>query len=145
MRDLTEHGVDQYRARTPWVLQHFGTYGDGTCGVFGVPSLIDRRLLRVIAASGFGWEHVSVSRVKRTPTWGEMEHIKRLFFRDDETVMQLHVPSGEHINCHPYCLHLWRPLDVEIPRPPRVMVGPSATELQQSETLRRWNVELTKA
>jgi hypothetical protein len=42
--------------------------------------------------------------------------------------MELHVPIAEHINLHPNCLHLWRPQDVEIPRPPAYMVGPDAME-----------------
>ena len=29
------------------------------------------------------------------------------------------------LDCHPHCLHLWRPLDAEIPRPPGWMVGPA--------------------
>jgi hypothetical protein len=33
--------------------------------------------------------------------------------------MQVHVPASEHINIHPYTLHLWRPLLLEIPRPPQ--------------------------
>lgn len=77
---------------------------------------------RVVASFGLGWDHVSVSRSDRCPTWDEMCQIKRRFFRDDETVMQLHVPPHENINMHPYCLHLWRPQDVPIPRPPAVMV-----------------------
>ena len=55
-----------------------------------------------------------------------MEQVKRLFFRDDETAMQLHVQPADHINCHPHCLHLWRPHGVEIPRPPAFMVGPTS-------------------
>jgi hypothetical protein len=38
-----------------------------------------------------------------------MDAIKRLFFHDTETVMQLHVARTSHINLHPFCLHLWRP------------------------------------
>jgi hypothetical protein len=53
-----------------------------------------------------------------------MEHVKRLFFKDDETAMQLHVPPSDHLSLHPYCLHLWRPQDREIPRPPSIMVAP---------------------
>jgi hypothetical protein len=37
--------------------------------------------------------------------------------------MQLHVAVKEHINCHPYCLHIWRPHDQVIPLPPSIMVG----------------------
>jgi len=69
------------------------------------------------------WDHVSVSRANRCPNWPEMEHVKRLFFQDTETAMQLHVPAADHINNHPYCLHLWRPHGVEIPRPPAIFVG----------------------
>jgi hypothetical protein len=79
--------------------------------------------LLVLASYGFGWDHISVSLKHRCPNWPEMEHVKRMFFLDHETVMQLHVPTEEHINNHPYCLHLWRPHNVEIPRPPALMVG----------------------
>lgn len=53
--------------------------------------------LLVIASSGdpaVPWEHVSVSvsGARRCPTWEEMDAVKRLFWADDETVMQLHVP-----------------------------------------------------
>src|SRR5580765_4301097 len=80
--------------------------------------------LKVIASDGEGWDHVSVSLKHRTPTWDELEFIRALFFRDDETVMQLHVPREDHVNVHPFCLHLWRPNDGrEIPRPRALLVG----------------------
>src|SRR5882672_9247876 len=62
--------------------------------------------LRVIASHGDGWDHVSVSCHHRCPTWNEMSFIKSVFFFDAETVMQLHVPSSDHVNYHPFCLHL---------------------------------------
>ena len=70
------------------------------------------------------FEHVSVSlsTEEGTPTWEEMDAVKRLFWRDDECVMQLHVPKESHINTHEGCLHLWRPLEEEIPRPPQALV-----------------------
>lgn len=67
------------------------------------------RGLRIIASNGAGWDHVSVSLPDRCPTWDDMEYVRKLFFKPDETVMQLHVPESDHINNHPYCLHLWRP------------------------------------
>lgn len=79
--------------------------------------------LRVIASNDMGWDHVSVSCADRCPTWEEMEHVKRSFFWPHETCMQLHVPEAEHINCHPYCLHIWRPHALPIPRPENWMVG----------------------
>lgn len=102
---------------------HYGCEGDDTCGLFIIRDIKLKNALKVIASSGEGWDHVSVSLPHRCPTWDEMEHVKRLFFRDDETAMQLHVPPTDHINVHPFCLHLWRPQGVEIPRPPGWMVG----------------------
>lgn len=92
--------------------------------MFRLTSPIDGGVLTVVASSGDGWDHVSVSRTNRCPNWPEMEFVKRRFFKDDETAMQLHVPEADHVNFHPFCLHLWRPYDVEIPRPPEWMVGP---------------------
>lgn len=111
-----------------WERQIAGGVGDDTGGCFRVKSKIDGGDLRIMASSGMDWDHVSVSRANRCPNWPEMEQVKHLFFRDDETAMQLHVPPIEHINCHPNCLHLWRPHTQEIPRPPSIMVGPPATE-----------------
>ena len=93
-------------------------------GAFIIPSPRDNRELRVVASTGEGWDHVSVSRADRTPSWEEMEHIKRLFFKDDECAMQLHVPVQEHLNHHPHCLHLWRPHGKDIPRPPANLIAP---------------------
>ena len=122
MRDLRV--LNCYRRTDAAVIEMYGDTGDHTCGVFELPSPIDGGTLRVIASVGEGWDHVSVSRQNRCPNWPEMEHVKRLFFKDDETAMQLHVPPSDHISHHPHCLHIWRPLDVEIPRPPADHVGP---------------------
>lgn len=115
--------LNQYRMHGPEVIRHYGWAGDDTCGMFEVPSPIDKAPMRVIASAECGWEHVSVSRRNRCPNWPEMAAIKSLFFGDGETVMQLHVPASDHVNDHPNCLHLWRPTRGEIPRPPQWMVG----------------------
>ena len=108
MRDL--HELDRYRVTDRAALARCGGWaGDGDCGSFVIPSPIDRAPLMVIASNDAGWDHVSVSRKNRCPNWAEMEHVARLFFRDDEAAMQLHVPAQEHINIHPNVLHWWRP------------------------------------
>ena len=76
-----------------------------------------------------GWEHVSVSTRTRCPTWLEMCLVKELFWKDDETVMQLHPPKADWINNHPFTLHLWRHRELEIPRPPGVLVGIQGLQL----------------
>jgi hypothetical protein len=121
MRNLRE--LDLYRDAGPRVLELYGTVGDETCGVFNLPSCIDAATLHIVASCGEGWEHVSVSRKNRCPNWFEMEQVKRAFYADDETAVQFHVPSRDHINLHPYCLHLWRPTASALPRPPGWMIG----------------------
>lgn len=79
--------------------------------------------LRAIASDGEGWEHVSVSLPQRCPSWDEMCRIKALFWDDEDCVMQLHPPRSEWVNNMNFCLHLWRPVDAAIPRPPALMVG----------------------
>jgi hypothetical protein len=122
MRNLWVSEINRWRIRTDVGV------GDETCGAFVLPSPIDGQGLRVIASSGGGWDHVSVSRTKRCPNWPEMDFVKRVFF-GDEVVMQLHVPSKDHVNYHAFCLHLWRPQSAEIPRPPAWMVGPVAGQI----------------
>jgi hypothetical protein len=88
------------------------------------PGYLSRRIaLRVLASNDDGWDHISVSLSDRTPSWDEMEFVKNLFFERDEVAMQLHVPATDHVNNHPFCLHLWRPHDQPIPRPPADLVG----------------------
>lgn len=114
MRDLRE--LDEYR------IDDFT--GDDRIynGVFIVISKTTRRHMRVIASNDEGWDHVSISLNYRCPNWHEMEQIKRMFFKDDETCWQYHVPPSDHINIHPHVLHIWRKHDFEIPMPPRVMI-----------------------
>lgn len=91
-------------------------------GAFTIP--MGGLLFFVLASSGGGWDHVSVSTPVRCPTWEEMETIKRMFFREDECAMQLHPPLNQYRNCHPFCLHIWKPLYQEIPLPPLEFVAP---------------------
>ncbi len=84
----------------------------------------DRGEMFVVISDGGSWEHVSVSTSNRCPTWEEMEWVKRRFWDEDDTVMQLHVPAADHVDCHTFCLHLWRPVGGGISRPPAWMVGP---------------------
>ena len=123
MRNLTVLPAAQYRRRD-LELQAFGREGDAGNGVFVVPAATSLGYMFCIVSNGAGWDHVSVSRPKRIATWADMERAKRVFFADDETAMQLHVPVADHLNHHPRCLHLWRPQHADIPRPPSSLVAP---------------------
>lgn len=80
-------------------------------------------ILRIISSIGMGWEHVSVSTASRCPHWDEMCFVKDLFWLPTECVVQYHPPESDWVNNHPYCLHLFRPTEGEILRPPAILVG----------------------
>lgn len=130
MRSNPTKRIEDYRVTEG----RFGSTADfGANGCFAVPHR--GVLLRIMASDGTdwhlcglpspAWEHVSVSVETRCPTWEEMDYVKRLFWRDDETVLQLHVPRDRHVNFHNYCLHLWKPIGVDVPLPPVETVGPA--------------------
>lgn len=116
-------------------LAVMGRLGGATVGCFAFPSPVDGKRLKVIASALYGWDHVSVSREDRCPTWEEMEHVKRAFFKTSECAMQIHVPEQEHVSNHPYCLHLWRPHVEPIPRPPVEMVGVKGMSADEARSL----------
>lgn len=115
MRDLTSPEIHRYRVK-------YNTPDPRSEGAFYIPR--ETGDLRVIACAGGGWDHVSVSLDGRIPIWEEMDFIARMFFKEDETAVQYHVPRSDHVNCNPYTLHLWRPLSKlrKVPRPPAWMV-----------------------
>lgn len=94
----------------------------GNNGAF-VLTLKHNQYVRVIASDQLGWEHVSVSRRDRCPTWDEMCQVKAMFWDESDCVIQYHPPKSEYVNNHPYCLHLWRPVGGEIQMPPSYLVG----------------------
>lgn len=126
MRPLAEIIAMSVDKRNQMVLLDYGADGFQAICAFQPPmaGAFKRKAVRmvVIGAWGDGWDHLSVSLEKRTPTWEELEHARRLFTQPEETWMQLHVPPSDHVNINPNVLHLWRPLEGTIPRPPQYMV-----------------------
>lgn len=94
---------------------------DGFAGTFYDKK--SRCNLNFIMSWGAGFEHLSVSMPTRCPSWEQMCVMKELFWKDDEVCMELHPAKKDYVNNHPYCLHIWRPINQEIPLPPTIMVG----------------------
>lgn len=120
--------LERYRRSDgPWrSRRHDGPNGlfdipTGALG-FGAPVLT----IRLVVSNGMGWEHVSVSILytAKTPPWDLMTAIKQALWAPEDCVVQYHPPESEYVNHHPGCLHLWRPTEALLPRPPWVMVGP---------------------
>jgi hypothetical protein len=94
----------------------------GWNGMFLVP--LDGELWKVMISDGLGWRHLSVSNAQKklVPSWYTMCRLKDSFFGDQEWVCQFHPAKDDYINDHPGCLHLWQPLDAELPHPDFTLV-----------------------
>lgn len=130
MKSSLSH-LDRWRIQEP----HPSEPGS-TSGVFQIPHPDKKERERlhtyfnIISTSGGGWDHVSIhvryikdaKRMMRCPTWAEMCAIKEAFFNDDEAVVQFHPAKADYVNDHPCVLHLWKPVGIEIPKPPKIFV-----------------------
>ena len=121
MKKEPNMAADMFRIQPPG----FESSAGWNCGAFRVS--LKGATLRVMASDGnheIPWEHVSVSLEDRCPTWSEMCFVKDLFWSGDETVIQYHPPKSEYVNCHEFCLHLWKKIGCRIETPPTIAIGP---------------------
>lgn len=113
---------EKYRITTG-IMASDCSYGNN--GAFKI-TLSNRSIAYAIASDGGDWEHVSVHIVadgkQRTPTWNEMCKIKDLFWNNEDTVIQFHPAKSNYINIHKHTLHLWRPIEQQIPAPNKMFV-----------------------
>lgn len=95
---------------------------DGWNGHFMVP--LEGEFWQVRLSDGMGWKHLSVTNAQRKalPPWNVMCRLKEFFYGDDEWAVQFHPAKEDYINDHPFVLHLWAPLNDELPKPPIIMV-----------------------
>jgi hypothetical protein len=146
MKDEVPEIVEQHRI-TKGIASTTEEYG--FCGAFVLPGgvfgltfssircIVDDGTGKVLGEAGTweeveemktGWEHVSVCQLQgdkpKTPSWEIMAKVKRLFWKETERVVQYHPPEDEYVNCHPHVLHLWRPINENVPAPPPKLVGP---------------------
>jgi hypothetical protein len=95
---------------------------DGWNGLFLVP--MNGQIWEVMLSDGWGWRHLSVTNAQKRqlPPWEIMTRMKETFFADDAWVVMFVPPKEVYINDHPYCHHLWEPLNEPLPMPHFVMV-----------------------
>lgn len=114
-------GLEKLSRANRWRIragQFASTDQDGFNGHFLVP--LNGELWHVIIADGWGWKHLSVTNAQKRmmPPWEIMCRLKEAFFADDEWACQFHPAKDDYVNDHPYCLHLWLPLEEPLPKPP---------------------------
>jgi len=105
-------------------------------GFDGMSLAKPKEKISIVCSWAAGWEHVSINRWDRTPTWEEMCELKEIFWRDDEAVMQIHPPKSEYVNNLEHCLHLWRPIEQfngKIPLPDSLLVGIKGLKVKRSK------------
>lgn len=101
--------------------------------------------LNFIFSWGCGFEHLSVSTPVRTPTWEQMCFMKDIFWNDNEVCMQLHPKKEDYVNNMPHCLHIWKPINKEIPTPPSIMLGfRKGKEVEDLKSLLKYCDEMAK-
>ena len=119
------HVPEQYRIKTGLLSSGEDDCNNGLFVIVFKNKIGKKIIIRCIASDGLGWEHVSISvGLKRCAVWEEMCHIKNIFWDDTDCVLQYHPPKKYYVNCHPTCLHLWRPFGFKMPIPPTVLIGP---------------------
>jgi hypothetical protein len=112
---------NQYRVRCHPLLGSDESYGNN--GLFQFR--FGEEVVSCVASDQQGFEHVSVTiNKKQTPSWKVMSHVKDLFWHEEDCVIQFHPPKSVYVNCHPYCLHLWRNEQIQsIMIPPKSLIG----------------------
>jgi len=81
---------------------------DGNAG-YGKGEMVAMLSAR-IENDGKRWLHLSLSCRTRVPTYDELQEASRAFL-NNRLAYQLFVPEQEHVNAHPFVLHLWAPVD----------------------------------
>lgn len=106
--------AERWRVKTG---QFASSRADGWNGLFIVP--LDGSFWHVAISDSSGWRHLSVSNAqqrRKLPSWEIMCRLREAFFGDDEWVVQYHPPKYQDSD-DPFTLHLWAPLDAELPKP----------------------------
>lgn len=107
--------------KTPNLIIEAETENDGLGGKYY--DRINNKWLNFIFSYQMGWEHLSVSMPSKTPSWDQMCMMKDVFWNKDEACVQYHPKEEDYVNMHPHCLHIWKPIEQELPTPPHLLVG----------------------
>ncbi|SRR6266568_882588 len=60
------------------------------------------------------WQHISVSREDRYPSWEDLLAVKEEFIGEEEEAYQVLPRASEYVNIHPNVFHLWHCLDGDV-------------------------------
>jgi hypothetical protein len=92
------------------------------CGCDGYVTLSSGKRAVFVFSFECGWEHLSISYKSSIPTWDDMCIAKDIFFEKSDTCVQYHPAEADYVNVCKTCLHIWRPINELLPKPPKEMV-----------------------
>lgn len=103
--------MEEIRLRLPFVMNMGGNTWGSRITINGHEGSV------VFTFETEGWEHVSFApfNKKRMPSWSDMVALKRIFWEDEEAVIQIIPKDSEYVNIVDNCLHLWRNTSVALP------------------------------
>jgi hypothetical protein len=79
-------------------------------------------VVRVQRMDGHDWIHASIAHADELPSYDELVQLKQAVWGDVGFAYQVFAAAADHVNHHPYALHLWGRADGEpvLPRFGRV-------------------------
>ena len=88
------------------------------CSVYGARGWASRGGLLVMMTADVmsddgRWLHLSASRASHVPTYADLCEVKALFFGPEREALHKFAKRSEHVNDHPYVIHLWSRLDAD--------------------------------
>ena len=102
------------KAAMPFALRMVQRQGDGAH--YLAPTKLSVIVSAAVEDDGHGWGHLSVAHPNRMPLWSEMRALKECFVGDREA-LTVYPRSGNYVNIHKHCLHLFWRLDGTWPLP----------------------------
>jgi len=79
----------------------YRAHGDGRSSV-----IVTAAPTRGLLVPDTDWVHASIAHHDRMPSYDELVALHRAVF-DDGWAYQCFTPAAEHVDIHPYALHLW--------------------------------------
>ena len=100
------HGEKSIAIDTSWAVEEpaetvWLTHPCGLRAMMGILIELDNK----------AWLHVSVSREHKIPSYQDLLFAKNTLIGAEKKAIQVFPPATEHVNIHPYCLHLWSCLE----------------------------------
>lgn len=84
-----------------------------------------------------GWEHLCVSgRNNKVPSWELMCFAKSLFWEPEECCIQFHPRASQYVD-NSECLHIWKPIGVDLPEPDPGLVGVQGVSQEETQRATR--------